>query len=273
MSSVVLYFGSFNPVHNGHTSVAGYVLEKGLCDELWFVVSPQNPFKRDDMLAPEQDRLAMAEIAVREKLTGLPVVVSDIEFMMPKPSYTIDTLRLLGGKYPQHEFSLLAGTDILGDFHNWKEPEAIAANHRFLIYPREGYENRGLTGNMVLLEDAPKWDYSSTDVREALLSGRDTGGMLANGVVAYIREHGLWQVSLPYAGIIEELGRKITLEPENAGLYIERGKAYYKTASYHDALNDFIKARDLAPDNSEAAGYIELINEIFEYRYKDYYNP
>lgn len=268
-----MYFGSFNPIHNGHTSVAGYVLEKGLCDELWFVVSPQNPFKQDDMLAPEKDRFAMAEIAVREKLTGLPVKVSDIEFTMPKPSYTIDTLSVLGDKYPDNEFSLLAGMDIVEEFHKWKEYQVIANNYRMLIYPRDGYDDSGLMPNMVLMADAPKWDYSSTDIRRTLQKGEDAGRMLTGGVVAYIREHGLWHPDVNVSEEADELSAKIEAEPENAALYMERGKVYYKTADYGKAQNDFIKVLRITPENEEARAYVELLKEIFEYRYVDYYNP
>ena len=91
----ILYFGSFNPIHNGHTAIARYVIEKGFCEELWFVVSPQNPLKSENILAGELDRLRMAEIAVSEKLAGLDAKVSDVEFGLPRPSFTIDTLKYL----------------------------------------------------------------------------------------------------------------------------------------------------------------------------------
>lgn len=291
MKKVTLYFGSFNPIHNGHTSVAAYVLDEGLCDELWFVISPQNPFKQDASLAPETDRFAMAEIAVGEKLAGLAVYVSDIEFSMPKPSYTIDTLKVLCEKYPQYKFSILVGADILDGLHGWKDYKTLEENYTFLIYPRDGYDIGAgkFRANMTVLENAPRWNYSSTDVRKALVSGEESGGMLAEGVAAYIKEHNLWRcVGCEAAAgelgkgcgtdgdgssIIRELTGKIDAGPEEAGLYMERGKALYKQGEYGKALNDFLKASQLSPGNKESEAYIKLIQDIFEFRYMDYYNP
>ncbi len=103
----MLYFGSFNPVHNGHTAIAEWAARQRIADEVWMVVSPQNPL-RDD-LAPDEDRLAMTRLAIEEQLSELPVMVSDVEFGLPRPSYTIDTLRFLGCEHPGNEFAVLAG--------------------------------------------------------------------------------------------------------------------------------------------------------------------
>lgn len=193
MSSTILYLGSFNPVHNGHTSVVRYVMERELCDRLWFVVSPRNPHKPEDVLAPDADRLRMTEIAIAEQLAGYEVAVNDIEFSMPKPSYTIDTLRKLASMYPGEEFSLLVGGDIAGTISSWKEADRLLRDYRFIVYPREGYDAACFPGRYTYLESAPRWDFSSTDVREAIAAGADISRMVSPGVDEYIRGRRLWK--------------------------------------------------------------------------------
>lgn len=271
MAKVILYFGSFNPVHNGHTSVARYVVERGLCDELWFVVSPENPLKERDGLAPERDRLEMARIAVSEQIPGGRVMVSDAEFSMPRPSYTIDTLRTLAERYPEHSFALLVGTDILGQIARWKDYRTLLRDYCFYVYPRDGYQAGEYAGNVVMLDSAPRWDYSSTDIRRALSCGDDITGMVSPGVADYINEHKLWQMDETQARI-EQLTERIAEAP-TAELYLERGKLYNRSGKMDKALNDFLKVKELEPENEEAQGYITMIREIFAFRYLDYYNP
>ena len=195
MADTVLYFGSFNPPHNGHTEVARYVAGQPFCDELWFVVSPRNPFKDAAALAPDEDRLEMMRIAVRDELAGMPVGVCDVEFSLHRPSYTIDTLRELGRRFPERRFALLGGEDLLAGIGGWKEAETLLSEYRFYIYPRTGSELatrcRDMSG-VVCLDGAPCWDFSSTDVRLRIAQGGDISGMVCSGVRSYIEKHELY---------------------------------------------------------------------------------
>lgn len=159
-----IYGGSFNPVHFGHVGLAEWVVEHTDLDEVWLMVSPNNPLKDPHVLADEQERLRGAEEAIRGK-RGLRV--SDFEFGLPRPSYTANTLRELQKRYPEHEFTLLIGEDNLAVFDRWREHDWIQENFRIFVYPRHG-EKRALTGgkNIVLLENAPYFDISSTEIRE-----------------------------------------------------------------------------------------------------------
>lgn len=188
----LLYFGSFNPIHNGHTGIARYVVEEGLCDELWYVVSPRNPLKSADSLVGDLDRLRMVEIAVHEQLGGLPVKVSDVEFGLPKPSYTINTLNILEERCPDNSFSLLTGADIMEEIDRWREHESLLARYKFYVYPREGSCTLGRGGNVYFLDNAPVFEYSSTDVRRCLHEGGNISGMVSPGVEEYISEKRLW---------------------------------------------------------------------------------
>ncbi len=120
MHSVILYFGSFNPVHKGHMAVAEWILEQGLCNEVWFVVSPQNPLKRDGSLIGEEERLAMVRLAAAASRYSRRMRACDVEFSLPRPSYTVDTLSVLTERYPDTTFSLLVGSDIPGQITQWR---------------------------------------------------------------------------------------------------------------------------------------------------------
>ncbi len=191
-SSVVLYFGSFNPVHNGHLAVAEYVVGRNLCDELWFVVSPRNPLKSDDMLAGEDDRLEMVKIAAAGSRFPGRLKACDVEFGLPRPSYTIDTLAALDVMYPDVSFSLLCGSDITGQIEQWKEWRRLTGNYKIYVYPREGYVTVH-PERFTVLCGAPCLDYSSTGIREVLEEGGDISGMVPAGVACYIKGHKLWK--------------------------------------------------------------------------------
>lgn len=270
MSNVMLYFGSFNPIHNGHTAVASYALEEGYCDELWFIVSPGNPLKDSAELAPANDRLKMAEIAVSEQLPGREVRVSDAEFHLPLPSYTIHTLRYLSHEFPRHTFSILMGEDIMEEFEHWKDYATILSDYKIFIYPRKGCNLGKYAGNVVFLSNAPMCDFSSTEIRYMLLNGNDISSFVTPGVYNYIKEHGLWKND--YQRALERLDSAIAASP-SAELYVERGKFNNANGQMHKALNDFLKAQELDPDNIEVQNLIKMIREIFAFRYTDYYNP
>jgi len=171
MAKVGIYGGSFNPVHFGHVGLARWVIENTDLDELWLMVSPNNPLKPAGILAPEEERL----VAVREAVKDIPhVIASDFEFALPRPSYTANTLRALQAAYPQHEFTLIIGEDNIAIFPKWREYEYILANYRVFVYPRRGNSQTIKPSNsqtfnsknLVFLSSAPLFDISSTQIRQ-----------------------------------------------------------------------------------------------------------
>ena len=165
MAKVGIYGGSFNPVHFGHVGLAKWVIEHTDLDELWLLVSPNNPLKDAKILAPEQERLA----GVREAIKDIPgLVASDFEFALPRPSYTANTLRELKKAYPQHEFTLIIGEDNVAIFDKWREYEYILENFRIFVYPRN--PNNPIIPQtekgVIYLKDAPLFNISSTELRQ-----------------------------------------------------------------------------------------------------------
>jgi len=181
-----LLFGSFNPVHIGHIIVAAYMREFTDLDQVWFVVSPQNPLKDKNSLLPDHHRLMLLKTAIENDTR---FKVTDIEFKMPKPSYTIDTLTWLSEKYPEREFVLIAGTDILESFHKWKNYAVLLEYYQVYIYTRPGY-NEGVYANHPAIKffDAPQIDISSSFIRQAIRNGKNVRYMLPPGVWNYIKE-------------------------------------------------------------------------------------
>lgn len=192
MIRTTLYFGSFNPIHNGHTAIARYLVEQMWCDELWFVVSPQNPLKQSFSLAPEQMRLDMVSLAVKQMSHSERALVCGIEFDLPKPSYTINTLRALSSKYPERNFSLLIGSDIVQELDKWKDYKEILEYYPLFVYPRNGYRVDRFREHLTILDNAPTWDFSSTDVRNRLSLGKSVDDMICSDVYQYIKKHRLW---------------------------------------------------------------------------------
>lgn len=162
-----IYGGSFNPIHFGHIGLAKWVIENTDLDELWLMVSPNNPLKDTSILADEQERLAAAQEAVKD-IPG--VVVSDFEFALPRPNYTANTLRALAQAYPEHEFTLIIGEDNLSIFDKWREYQYILDNYRIFVYPRHGNSTYTLphAKDLRVLTDAPYFDISSTELRQKL---------------------------------------------------------------------------------------------------------
>ena len=167
----MLYFGSFNPVHRGHIALAEYVVGQGLCDEAVLVVSPQSPYKQAAELAPEMDRFEMAEIACAASKYPEHIKPSVVEFLLPKPSYTIDTLRYLKENFGSGmQFSILMGSDQIARLAGWKEYEQIL-EYPVYVYPRRGEPAEGFEGRITPLTDAPLQDFASTD-EAALFAAR-----------------------------------------------------------------------------------------------------
>lgn len=160
-----LYFGSFNPVHVGHLIIASHVAQNTELNQVWFVVSPQNPFKPSGSLLNEYHRLHMLKSAIdgETKLRA-----SSVEFKLPKPSYTVDTLAYLKEKYPDHRFAIVMGSDGFQNLDKWKNYEVLVKNHHFFIYMRPGFEITETWGAVVTRLEAPLLDISSTRIRNMI---------------------------------------------------------------------------------------------------------
>jgi len=189
-NEIVLFFGSFNPIHNGHLAIANYITE--FCDisELWFVVTPQNPLKPASTLLDDRNRQHMVQLAIDQYPK---FKVSDIEFYLPKPNYTINTLTYLSEKYPKKKFSLLIGGDNLESFHKWKNYRKILDDYKLYVYKRPGAEVREFENSNIQVLDAPQMEISSSLIREAINEGKDIRYFLPDKVYKYILEMGWWK--------------------------------------------------------------------------------
>ncbi|WP_305150308.1 nicotinate (nicotinamide) nucleotide adenylyltransferase [uncultured Duncaniella sp.] len=182
--------GSFNPVHIGHLMLASYMQQFGGFDEVWLTLSPLNPLKAgSDELIPDLMRLKMLEIATG---TSNGLNVCDYELTMPKPSYTINTLRYLEKRYPRHTFKLIIGSDNWKIFDQWKDHESILSDFGVVVYPRPGYPVGTIYEDGVDVINAPMADVSSTFLRKAIARGKDMTYFLPNGVFDYIKQNKLY---------------------------------------------------------------------------------
>jgi nicotinate-nucleotide adenylyltransferase len=186
LKKVGLFFGSFNPIHTGHMVIAGYMLNFTDLDEVWMVISPHNPLKEKKTLLADHHRYAMVQTAIEDHPR---LRACNIEFKMPQPSYTIDTLVRLDEKHPDHQFVLIAGTDIFPTFHKWKNYETLLENYKFYIYQRPGFESGQFASHPhVMIFEAPVMEISSSFIRQAILNGRDIRYFVPDKVYDYIRE-------------------------------------------------------------------------------------
>ncbi len=191
MSVTGLYFGSFNPIHNGHLMLANFLVENSGLGDLWFVISPQNPFKTKESLLPDYQRLELVNRAIEgyKKFSAC-----DIEFSMPKPSYTIDTLTYLSEKYPKREFALIMGTDNLERLDRWKNYEQIINNHKIIVFPRNGCDGGALRLHPnVQIVATPIIEVSSTFIRESIRQGKDVRFFMPERVFEYVDEMNFWK--------------------------------------------------------------------------------
>jgi nicotinate-nucleotide adenylyltransferase len=167
-----LYFGSYNPIHIGHLAIANYIVEFTGIDQLWFVVSPQNPLKKKENLLADYHRLELVNQAIEgdDRFRA-----SNIEFNLPKPSYTIDTLTYLNERHPDYSFVILMGSDNLENFHKWKNYEVILENYGIIVYPRPGFDRSIIPDhkNITVSEGAPLMEISSSFIRDAIKAGKD----------------------------------------------------------------------------------------------------
>ena len=185
---VGLFFGTFNPIHVGHMIIANYMAEFSDLDEVWFVVTPQSPFKQKVSMLSNHHRLAIVNIAV-ENYTKLKT--SDIEFKLPQPNYTINTLVHIEEKFPDNQFCLIMGEDNLKGFHKWKNYETILQNYELYVYPRISSgetKHRFLNHSKVHKINAPIVQISSTFIRKSIQENRDISTMLPENVWNYIDE-------------------------------------------------------------------------------------
>jgi nicotinate-nucleotide adenylyltransferase len=188
---VGLFFGSFNPIHMGHLILANVMATHTNLEQVWFVVSPQNPFKKNKSLLHEQDRYDMVTraIAYHPHLS-----VTDIEFAMPKPSYTVDTLAHLSEKYPQHQFTLIIGEDNLTAFESWKNYQAILDYYGLYVYPRPGTATHNFANHpKVQFVKAPLLDISATFIRDCIKAGKPITYMVSEPVENMIKAKGFYQ--------------------------------------------------------------------------------
>lgn len=197
MCKIGIFGGTFDPPHAGHLAVACAALRQGEADEVWLMVSPQNPLKQGRRMSAEADRLAMARLAVDSLPDDLRsrIKVSDYETHLPRPSYTVATLRSLRKDYPGCRFRLIVGGDNLESFGRWREPEEILRDYGLIVYPRPGEEATSasnLPAGCVILRDVPLKGESSTSIRRAIACGEEPQG-LPPGVADYIKQKGLYE--------------------------------------------------------------------------------
>ncbi len=191
MSHIGLFFGSFNPVHVGHMIIANYMVEYTDLDELWMVLSPQNPFKSQKSLAKDYDRLHLLNLAIGEHQH---IRSSNVEFGLPRPSYTIDTLSYLKEKYPQKRFSLIMGGDNLHSFHKWKNYELILQNHHIYVYKRGNSDQYDLGDHPnVSFADAPMLDISASYLRKNLKEDKSIQYLVTEEVFEYLKINNIYK--------------------------------------------------------------------------------
>jgi len=184
-----LFGGTFDPLHNGHIAIARSVLEQGLADEVWMLITPCNPWKTDQVLLDDRLRYDMAVEAVKD-IKG--IMVSDYEFHLPQPSYTANTLRHISADYPDREFILTIGADNWVKFNKWRDYNFIESNYKIIVYPREGCDVKELPAGVILL-DSPLEDVSSTDIRNLISKGQPIDHLVPASVARTIKDKNLYR--------------------------------------------------------------------------------
>ncbi|WP_290798341.1 nicotinate (nicotinamide) nucleotide adenylyltransferase [Flavihumibacter sp. UBA7668] len=185
-----LYFGSFNPIHTGHCIIAHQIAYQTDLQQVWLVISPQNPFKPSNGLLNEYHRLHLAKLAVQ----GIDrLKVTDIEFHLPRPSYTIDTLAYLEEKFPQHQFCLVMGSDGLQNLHKWKNAATLVERYELYVYPRPGFPVISQLPVKLTEVKAPLLDISATFIREQIKSGKDIHYLVPEPVREEIEKNGYYR--------------------------------------------------------------------------------
>lgn len=190
--NIGLFGGSFNPIHNGHVRLAKSLLQEAALDEVWFLVSPQNPFKQDQQLLDDDKRLQLVRLALKEEPQ---LMASDFEFHLPKPSYTWNTLQALEQEYPERKFTLLIGGDNWEAFDKWYRYEDILKRYPIIVYPREGSKVPGVKfqGSDIQIVETPLINISSTQIRQRLHEGKSVRGLVNTEVAMVIEQEHLYR--------------------------------------------------------------------------------
>ena len=188
---VGLYFGSFNPIHHGHLIIANHVLENSKLDQIWFVVSPQNPLKPSAGLLNEYHRLFLAKVAIEGEKN---LKASDIEFRLPRPSFTIDTLTYLQEKYPEHQFALIMGSDSFQNLPKWKNYQQILEHYPIYVYVRPGFESIPTYPDATIhILNAPLLQISATHIRESVQKGKSIRYLVPDKVREEIEQNNYYK--------------------------------------------------------------------------------
>lgn len=191
MAKTGLFFGSFNPIHAGHLIIASYMANFTDLDEVWLIVSPQNPLKEKKGLGNMYDRLEMARLATEP---AEKIKVSDIEFKLPQPSYTVDTLVHLHEKYPSKEFVLIMGSDNLSSLKKWKNYEVLLKNYAIYVYPRPGADvSEWLSHPSITLTETPQMEISSTFIRKSLKDNKNIQFLVPDNVITFMDSKNMYR--------------------------------------------------------------------------------
>ena len=185
-----LYFGSFNPVHIGHLIIANYALNDTDLQQVWMVVSPQNPLKQSVSLLNEYSRLHLIQTALEGEYN---IKASKIEFNLPKPSYTIDTLTYLKEQFPQHQFCVIMGSDSLANINKWKNYQFLIEQYELYVYKRPGFSVNKIAGTLIKILDAPLLEISSTYIRNLIKEGKSIRYLLPESVKDEIEKNNYYR--------------------------------------------------------------------------------
>ena len=184
-SKIGLYFGSFNPIHIGHLAIANYMLEFTDLDKIWFIISPHNPLKEKKSLLPDYHRLEMVHLALSD---DYDMKANNIEFNLPQPSYTIDTMTYLQEKYPKNDFAIIMGGDSLGSLHKWKNYESMIKQYQVYVYARPDADHNNITHPNIKVFHAPQMEISASFIRNSIKDGKNIRYFLPKKVWDYIQE-------------------------------------------------------------------------------------
>ena len=194
MQKVGLFFGTFDPIHKGHINLAEYFADNTELDCIWFIISPQNPFKQDSKMLSNTKRLKLVSLAIK---SNPKLHVSNIEFDMPTPNYTIQTLKKIKAQYPKNSFILILGEDNLSSFDQWKDYNKILSDYELYIYPRKNSKTipKNLKGHSSIKKcDAPQIEISSSEIRDGIKKGKDLSKLIPESSWNYINEKSFYKL-------------------------------------------------------------------------------